>query len=75
MTIPVPGKEEKQFGDLIVKRTESLGGIEIWSKEKNKMICYFNEKGMKELADWITVMKEDNKQKAPGATTMDSFNL
>ncbi len=48
---------EKEFGDLIVKRTKDPGGIEIWSKKKNKMICYFNEQGMRELSEWINGVK------------------
>lgn len=50
-------EDKKEFGDLIVKRTKGPGGIEIWSKENNKMICFFNEQGMKELAEWINEVK------------------
>ncbi len=54
-------KQTKHFGDLIVKRTKKRGGFEIYLKEgiddKPQRICFFNEKGMEELAKWIKKIK------------------
>lgn len=51
----------KNFGDLDVKRVKlvskdktTLYGFEVWTNvDKEKMLCYFSESGMEELAVWI----------------------
>ena len=45
--------EEIKIGDLIVKRTIDIGGLEIRKQDSDEMLCFLNEGGMRFLARWI----------------------
>ena len=53
--LEVKNDGRKDFGDLFVKRTENVGGFDIYLKvnEGVKKLCFFNGIGMEALKDWL----------------------